>query len=73
MEINCCCMLDDPGRIRSQITSVVCQIQRFDFDYNLVDLHCSDAKSNNTSSTDTCTSTLYLGTRVPVFLLFSKY
>ena len=29
-------MLDDPGRVRSQITSVVCQIQRFDFDRNLV-------------------------------------
>jgi hypothetical protein len=28
--------LDDPGRVRSQITSVVCQIQRFDFDCNLV-------------------------------------
>jgi hypothetical protein len=29
-------LLDDPGRFRSQITSVVCQIQRFDFDCNLV-------------------------------------
>jgi hypothetical protein len=29
-------LLDDPGRVRSQITSVVCQIQRFDFDCNLV-------------------------------------
>ena len=29
-------MLDDPGRVRSQITSVVCQIQRFDFVCNLV-------------------------------------
>ena len=29
-------MLDDPGRIRSPIISVVCQIQRFDFDFNLV-------------------------------------
>ena len=29
-------MLDDPGRVRSQITIVVCQIQRFDFDCNLV-------------------------------------
>jgi hypothetical protein len=29
-------MLDDLGRVRSQITSVVCQIQRFDFDCNLV-------------------------------------
>ena len=29
-------MLDDPGRVRSEITSVVCQIQRFDFDCNLV-------------------------------------
>jgi hypothetical protein len=28
--------LDDPGRVRSQITSVVCKIQRFDFDCNLV-------------------------------------
>ena len=28
--------LDDPGRLRSQITSVVCQIQRFDFGCNLV-------------------------------------
>ena len=29
-------LLDDPGRVRSQITSVVCKIQRFDFDRNLV-------------------------------------
>ena len=29
-------LLDDPGRVRSQITNVVCQIQRFDFDCNLV-------------------------------------
>jgi hypothetical protein len=29
-------LLDDPGRVRSQITSVVCQIQRFDFDCNLI-------------------------------------
>ena len=29
-------MLEDPGRVRSQIISVVCQIQRFDFDCNLV-------------------------------------
>ena len=29
-------LLDDPGRVRSQITSVVYQIQRFDFDCNLV-------------------------------------
>ena len=29
-------MLDDPGRVRSQITGVVCQIQWFDFEYNLV-------------------------------------
>jgi hypothetical protein len=29
-------LFDDPGRVRSQITSVVCQIQRFDFDCNLV-------------------------------------
>ena len=29
-------MLDDPGRVRSQITRVVCQIQWFDFDCNLV-------------------------------------
>ena len=28
--------MDDPGRVRSQITSVVCKIQRFDFDCNLV-------------------------------------
>ena len=27
---------DDPGRVRSQIKSVVYQIQRFDFDCNLV-------------------------------------
>jgi hypothetical protein len=40
-------MLDDPSRIRSQMTSVVCQIQRFDFDCNLVD---SDAKSNHLRS-----------------------
>jgi hypothetical protein len=29
-------LLDDPGRVRSQITSLVCQIQWFDFDCNLV-------------------------------------
>jgi hypothetical protein len=29
-------MLDYPGRVRSQIISVVCQIQRFDFDCILV-------------------------------------
>ena len=29
-------LFDDPGRVRSQITSVACQIQRFDFDCNLV-------------------------------------
>ena len=29
-------LLDDPGRVRSQIISVVSQIQRFDFDCNLV-------------------------------------
>ena len=29
-------LLDKPGRVRSQITSVVCQIQRFDFDCKLV-------------------------------------
>ena len=29
-------LLDDPGRVRSQITSVVRQIQRFDFECNLV-------------------------------------
>jgi hypothetical protein len=29
-------LLDDPGHVRSQITSVVCQIQRFAFDCNLV-------------------------------------
>ena len=29
-------LLDDPGRVRSQKTSVVCQIQRFDFDCILV-------------------------------------
>jgi hypothetical protein len=28
--------LDYPGRVRSQITNVVCQIQRFDFDCILV-------------------------------------
>ena len=28
--------LDNPGRVRSQITNVVCQIQLFDFDCNLV-------------------------------------
>jgi hypothetical protein len=28
-------LLDDPGRVRSQIATVVCQIQRFDFDCNL--------------------------------------
>ena len=29
-------LYDDPGRVRSQITNVVCQIQRFDFEGNLV-------------------------------------
>ena len=29
-------LLDDPGRVRGHITSVVCQIQRFEFDCNLV-------------------------------------
>ena len=29
-------LLDEPGRVRSQKTSVVCQIQRFDFDCILV-------------------------------------
>ena len=29
-------MLDDSGRVSSHITSVACQIQRFDVDYNLV-------------------------------------
>jgi hypothetical protein len=29
-------LLDNPGRVRSHITSVVCQIQRYDFDCNLV-------------------------------------
>jgi hypothetical protein len=29
-------LLDDPGRVKSQITSVVCQIQWFDFESNLV-------------------------------------
>ena len=28
-------LLDDPGRFRSQTISVVCKIQRFDFDCNL--------------------------------------
>ena len=38
-------LLDDPGRVRSQITNVEGQIQRFDFDCNLdytaVDLYTS--------------------------------
>jgi hypothetical protein len=29
-------LLNDPGLVRSHITSVVCQIQRFDFDCNSV-------------------------------------
>ena len=29
-------LLDDPGRVRSQIASIVRQIQRFDFDRNMV-------------------------------------
>ena len=29
-------LLDNPGRVRSHITSVVYQIQQFDFDCNLV-------------------------------------
>ena len=40
-------LLDDPGRVRSQITSVVCQIQWFDFEC----ISGSDAKSNNTDTT----------------------
>ena len=43
-------LLDDPGRVRSQIISVVCQIQRFDFDCHLVVAR----KSNNMN---TCTFT----------------
>ena len=39
-------MLDDPGRVRGQITSVVCQIQRFGFDCNLV----VTRKINNTDT-----------------------
>ena len=39
-------LLDHPGRLRSQIISVVCQIQWLDFDCNLVGP--SAAKSNNT-------------------------
>jgi hypothetical protein len=30
-------LLDDPGRVRSQIIGVVCQIKWFDFDRNLVE------------------------------------
>jgi hypothetical protein len=33
------------SRVRSQIASIVRQIQRFDFDRNLVLYHGSDAKS----------------------------
>ncbi len=40
-------MSDDPGRIRSQIINVVCQIQRFDFDCNLL-VELANAKNNNT-------------------------
>ena len=29
-------LFDDPGRVRSQIISVVGQIQRFEFDFNLI-------------------------------------
>jgi hypothetical protein len=29
-------LLDNPGHVRSQITSVVCKIQQFNFDSNLV-------------------------------------
>ena len=29
-------LFDDPGRVKNQITSVVCKIQRFDFDCNMV-------------------------------------
>jgi hypothetical protein len=29
-------LLDDPGRVRSQVASILRQIQRFDFDRNLV-------------------------------------
>jgi hypothetical protein len=29
-------LLDDPGSVRSQIASIVRQIQRFDFEHNLV-------------------------------------
>jgi hypothetical protein len=47
--------LDDPGRVRSQIISVVYQIQRFDFG--------SDAKSNNmnTPTFYTFKTSSYLG------------
>jgi hypothetical protein len=42
-------MLHDPGRVRSQMTSVVCQIQRFDFasavgSSTIVGLGCMEAK-----------------------------
>ena len=39
--------LDDSSRVRSQIATVVRQIQRFDFDRNLV---YTDTKSNNTNT-----------------------
>jgi hypothetical protein len=29
-------LLDGPGRVKSQITRLLCQIQRFDFECNLV-------------------------------------
>ena len=29
-------LLDDPGRVRNQLASIVRQMQRFDFDRNLV-------------------------------------
>ena len=39
-------LLDNPSRVRSQIAKVVCQIQRFDFDWILV-------LSRKSNSTDT--------------------
>jgi hypothetical protein len=50
-------LLDYPGRVRSQITSVVCQIQRFDFDCILE----VSRKVIIRTPSNTCTFTEYSG------------
>jgi hypothetical protein len=44
--MNILLLLDEAGCVKSQIISVVCKIQRFDFDFNLV----VTRKNNNTDT-----------------------